>query len=63
MFVDDLRVKIKGKGVRIVFTEGPDPRVQEAAVRLHKEEILDPVLLGDPAEIAETAKKYGFDLE
>ena len=32
MFVDDLREKIKGKGVRIVFTEGPDNRVQEAAV-------------------------------
>lgn len=63
MFVDDLREKIKGKGVRIVFTEGPDARVQEAAVRLHKEGILDPVLLGDPAEIDATAKEHGFDLE
>ena len=47
MFVDDLREKIKGKGVRIVFTEGPDNRVQEAAVRLQREGILNPILLGD----------------
>ena len=63
MFVDELRDKIRGKGVRIVFTEGPDHRVQEAAVRLYKEEIVEPVLLGDPAEIAATAKTYGFDLD
>ena len=51
MFVDDLREKIKGKGVRIVFTEGPDNRVQEAAVRLQREGILNPILLGDKDEI------------
>ena len=57
MFVDDLRDKIRGKGVRIVFTEGPDFRVQEAAVRLYKEGILEPVLLGDLDEIEKTAKE------
>ena len=51
MFVDDLREKIKGKGVRIVFTEGPDNRVQEAAVRLQREGILNPILLGDKDEM------------
>src|SRR5699024_4025217 len=43
--------------------EGPEHRVQEAAVRLYKEEIVEPVLLGDPEEIAATAKTYGFDLD
>ena len=62
MFVDDLREKIRGKGVRIVFTEGPDNRVQEAVVRLHKEGILNPILLGDKEEIAATAKLYSHDL-
>ncbi len=62
MFVDDLREKIKGKGVRIVFTEGPDNRVQEAAVRLQREGILNPILLGDKDEIAATAKLYSHDL-
>ena len=62
MFVDDLREKIKGKGVRIVFTEGPDNRVQEAAVRLQREWILNPILLGDKDEIAATAKLYSHDL-
>ena len=51
MFVDDLRDKIKGKGVRIVFTEGPDFRVQEAAVRLYKEGILEPVLRAIPSPV------------
>ena len=43
--IDTLIEKIKGKGTRIVFTEGSDARILEAAVRLHKENILVPVLL------------------
>lgn len=36
---------------RIVFPEGEDPRVQEAAARLKREELLSPILIapGDPA--------------
>ena len=63
MFVDDLRVKIKGKGVRIVFTEGPDPRVQEAAVRLHKKRSSIRYFWATLLKLRKTAKKYGFDLE
>ena len=37
--INKLIEQIKGKGVRIVFTEGNDARIQEAAVRLHKENI------------------------
>ena len=32
---------------RIVFTEGTDPRILEAASRLQREEILTPILLGN----------------
>lgn len=55
--------KIKGKGTRIVFTEGSDARILEAAVRLHKENILVPVLLGNRAEILGAANALGFDVE
>ena len=61
--IDTLIEKIKGKGTRIVFTEGSDARILEAAVRLHKENILVPVLLGNRAEITGAAASLGYDLE
>ncbi|MEF9968483.1 MAG: phosphate acetyltransferase [Longicatena sp.] len=60
---DMLKEKIKGKGVRIVFTEGSDPRILEAAIRLHKENIIVPVLLGNRAEIEGCAAAKGWSTE
>ncbi len=48
--------KIRGKGIRIVFTEGSDPRVLKAAARLNEDNILAPVLLGNRDEISACAK-------
>lgn len=61
--INSLIEKIKGKGTRIVFTEGSDPRILEAAIRLHKEKILIPVLLGTKAEIAGAAAANGWNIE
>lgn len=61
--INTLIEKIKGKGTRIVFTEGSDARILEAAVRLHKEQILTPVLLGNRAEIMGAAASLGFDID
>ena len=61
--INTLIEKIKGKGTRIVFTEGSDPRILEAAIRLHKEDIVVPVLLGNRAEIAGAAAANGWDIE
>lgn len=61
--INTLIEKIKGKGTRIVFTEGSDPRILEAAIRLHKENIVVPVLLGNRAEIAGSAAANGWDIE
>ena len=61
--IEKLIEKIKGKGTRIVFTEGSDARILEAAVRLHKENILVPVLLGNRAEIVGAANALGFDVD
>ncbi|MGO1499546.1 MAG: phosphate acyltransferase, partial [Streptococcus thermophilus] len=47
----ELREHISGKGVRIVFPEGNDDRVVRAAARLKFEELVDPIILGDPTEV------------
>ena len=59
---DALKSKIAGRGIRIVFPEAMDPRVLGAVVRLKRENLLEPVLLGNPDEISESAKAQGFDL-
>ncbi len=53
---------LKGKHRRIVFPEGSDPRVMGAAVRLKADGILDPVLLGNEADLKQVAADKGFDL-
>lgn len=47
---------------RIVFTEGPDPRILEAAARLKQGGFLTPVLVGNVAEVQAAAKAGGFDI-
>ena len=42
----ELRERIAGKGVKIVFPEGNDDRVVRAAARLKFEGLVDPIILG-----------------
>ena len=63
MIIDELEKKVQGKGVRIVFTEGWDPRVQKAAIDLKNNDVVCPVLLGTPEEIAGCAQKNGLNVE
>ena len=46
----------------IVFTEGPDKRIQEAAARLMKEDLMDVILVGNVDEVRDAAKANGFDI-
>ena len=46
----------------IVFTEGPDKRIQEAAARLMKEDLMDVILVGNVEEVKAAAEKNGFDI-
>jgi phosphate acetyltransferase len=55
--------KLKKDQQKLVFTEGTDPRILEAASRLKQEKILEPILLGNPDEIREASKKYGFPID
>lgn len=62
MIINELEKKVSGSGTRIVFTEGWDPRVQEAAIELQKNNIVHPIILGEPEEIKACAKEHGFDI-
>ena len=54
---------LKTKHQKLVFTEGLDPRILEAASRLKKDKILEPILLGNSEEIHAAAQKYGFCID
>ena len=61
--IESLSSKIKGKKVRIVFPEGSEPRILGAVVRLASEDLVQPVLIGNPEVVKEAAKKRGFNVE
>lgn len=59
---DELKAKIVGHKKVIVLPEGEDERVLSAAVKLNSEGIIKPLVLGDEAQIKETAKDHKLDL-
>ena len=54
---------LKANPRKIVFTEGPDARILEAAARLKKDGFLTPVLVGNVDEVRAAAAKGGFDID
>ena len=54
--------KLKANPKTIVFTEGADPRIQEAAARLLAEKVLNVVMVGNKAEIEAASAASGFDI-
>ena len=52
---DKLIEKVKAEPKTIVFTEGTDARIQEAASRLLAEGLMNVVLVGNEAEVKEAA--------
>ncbi|GAA0357976.1 phosphate acetyltransferase [Alkalibacterium iburiense] len=59
---EQLISQIKGKNLKIVFPEATDERILGAVLRLHHEEILVPILVGDEEEVQTAAKSHGYDL-
>ena len=57
---DRLKSKIVGKEISVVFPEGNDARIIGAAVRLAADNLLKPILLGNPEEIHVLGKSHGF---
>ena len=54
---------LKANPRKIVFTEGPDARILDAASRLKKDGFLTPILIGNVDEVRAAAAKGGFDIE
>ena len=54
---------LKANPRKIVFTEGHDARILEAASRLKKDGFLTPILVGNVEEVRANAAKGGFDIE
>ena len=54
---------LKANPRKIVFTEGPDARILEAAAKLRAEGFLTPVLVGNVDEVKTAAKKGGFNID
>lgn len=58
MLIDKLRKDPK----TIVFTEGTDPRILEAASRLLAGYFLKPILIGNPEEVNAAAEEAGYNI-
>ena len=54
---------LKANPRKIVFTEGPDARILEAAARLKKGGFLTPILVGNVEEVKAAAANGGFDID
>lgn len=60
---ENLVATLKANRRKIVFTEGSDARILEAATRLKKDDILDSILIGNVDEVKAAAAEGGFDIE
>lgn len=57
-----LTEQLKANPKTIVFTEGTDPRIQDAAAKLTAEDILNVILLGNPDAVKLTAADAKYDI-
>ena len=53
--------ELKKNPKTIVFTEGTDERILEAASRLLAGSFLTPILVGNKEAVLEAAEKYGYN--
>ena len=60
---DILEAKLRQNPRKIVFTEGHDPRILEAAAKLKQGGFLTPILIGKVDVVKAKAAECGFDIE
>lgn len=58
----DMIELLKKNPKKIVFTEGEDPRILEAASRLLASNFLHPILIGNPEKVLAASEKSGFNI-
>ena len=61
--IDPLIALLKANPRTLIFTEGTDARILEAAARLKQDGFLTPVLIGSVDEVRAAAAEGGFDIE
>lgn len=61
-FTEVLKRRITDDAVRIVYPEGEDPRIVQAAVQVKNEGIAIPILLGTEEQVSAAAAKVGVDV-
>ena len=54
--IENLKKKLMGTNRRIVFTEGPDPRILEATAKIVAEGLMTPILIGNVDEVKAAAQ-------
>jgi phosphate acetyltransferase len=54
--MEELKQKIKGKGIKIVFPESEDPRILEGAIKLKEDGLVEPILIGNEEKISKNLK-------
>ncbi|TDQ38777.1 phosphate acetyltransferase [Aureibacillus halotolerans] len=57
-----IKDKAAVQNATIVFPEGTDERILEAAARLHTEGVVTPILIGNKQEVEQKAKAVGTDI-
>lgn len=60
-FLEELRDRAASRSRRIVFPEGTDERVIEAVVRLQRQRLVEPIVLGPPDKVREAIDEAGGD--
>jgi len=59
---DILSEKVKSQNFSVVLPEGRDSRIIQAAKEIKEQGIAEPIVLGKPEQIADSAKEAGVDL-
>ncbi|WP_029269440.1 phosphate acetyltransferase [Virgibacillus alimentarius] len=60
---DDIKAKIQQTDKRIVFPEGLDARILQAASKLSKMGMVTPILLGDQVKVMKQAETMGVNID
>lgn len=61
--ISSFKEKARGKNLSVVLPEGRDERIIQAARRLKDEDIVQPIVLGKPAQIEAAIEKAGVNLD
>jgi phosphate acetyltransferase len=62
-FMDGVRARVKGRGLRIVLPEGLEERAQRAAALLREQDLAHPILLGPETDVRALARERGLKLD